>query len=131
LMKMNRWCLRIALTLAGVSCLGLSARADVYTAGKSHGVPTIKSAEDAEASIPVLQKIPRSFLIGDGFRFKLTGLELRIDHMGSHSSAPANKRSCMIGLSYASPVAFFGSRIDIPLFHSDSLKSAWGANTPG
>jgi hypothetical protein len=130
-MKMSRWIVRVALALAGVSCLGLSAWADVYLPRQGRGVPTIKSAADAEANIPFLRKLSRSFLIGDGFRFKLTGMELRIDHMGAHSSAPANKRNCLIGFSYASPVAFFGSRIDVPLFHADSLKSAWGANTPG
>ena len=133
-MKMTRWAACAMWVLAGVGYLCSSAGADVYLpkGNAPSGVPTIKSSEDAVASIPILSRIPRSFIIGDGFRFKLSGLELRIDHMGTHSNAPANKRNCLIGFSYATPVSFFGSRIELPLFHAENLKlSDWGFNTPG
>ena len=50
-------------------------------------------------------KIPHSFLVGDGFKFKLSGKELRIDHMADHSRAPVSHRNCMLSLNVASPVA--------------------------
>ena len=118
----------------GLGLFCTSARADVYLPnGHTHStVPTIKSADEAVASIPLLNRIPTSFLIGDGFKFKLSGMELRIDHMGTHSSAPVSKRNCMIGFSYATPVSFFGSRIDIPIFHAANFTmSDWGINTLG
>lgn len=119
------------LVLAGLALCGSSVRADVYLP-KGRSLPSIQSAEDAVTSIPAISKIPRSFLVGDGFRFKLTLQELRIDHMGSNSKAPASKRVCMIGFSYAAPVAFFGSQVELPLFHADSLKmNRWGMNTLG
>jgi len=120
--------------LAGLTALGSSAYADIYVPKGStqSRVPTVQSADDVIASIPVLSKIPRSFIVGDGFRFKLSGMELRIDHMGTNSKSAGAKRNCMIGFSYATPVAFFGSRIDIPFFHAENLKADnWGMNTPG
>ena len=71
--------------------------------------------------IPFLGDIPRTFLMGDGYTMKLSGKELRIDHMGDHSNSKGNQRTCMVGLSYVTPVAFFTTRIDLPLFHSPTL----------
>src|SRR3954462_14451787 len=132
-MKICQW-VKLAIALAGVAALGSRASADVYMPnGRSHSsVQVIKSADDAVASIPFLSKLSRSFLIGDGFKVKMTGMELRIDHMGTHSTSGGSRRNCMVGFSYATPVAFFGSRIDVPLFHSETLQWAdWGMNTPG
>jgi hypothetical protein len=133
-MKKTRWTLVGMIVAAGLVVGNTSARADVYLphGNSQSSVPTIKSADDAVAQVPILKKIPTSFLFGDGFRFKLTGMELRIDHMGTHSAAPVSKRDCMIGLSYEAPVAFFGTRMELPILHAENLKvSDWGFNTPG
>jgi hypothetical protein len=80
-----------------------------------------KTPEQALDVLPFISAIPRSFFFGDGYRMKFNGQELQIDHMGYRSTAPANKRTCLISLSMLSPVAFFGSRIDFPIFHSATL----------
>jgi hypothetical protein len=112
--------------------VGIS-HADVYLGtAKYEKTAPIKSAEDAVSSIPLLKKIPTSFFIGDGFKLKLNGQALRIDHMGTRSVSPAHKRNCLISLSYTTPVAFFGSQIELPLFFSETpVHSKWSANTPG
>jgi hypothetical protein len=118
----------------GMVVLSPSARADVYMGSKGQRaqMPTIKSAEDAVEKLPVFSKIPKSFIIGDGLHFKLSGQELQIDHMGTRSRAPYSKRTCMVGISYAAPVAFFGTRVDLPLMHAQSFRmSDWGMNTLG
>jgi len=115
--------------LAGVGSL---AHADVYIPkGRAQSqIAPIKSAEDAVSTVPGLSRIPRSFLIGDGFKFKLSGKELRIDHMATHSNAPISHRNCMISLNVDSPVAFFGSSMEIPLFNAQNLSS-WGVSSLG
>jgi hypothetical protein len=132
-MKRNRLINGLGGALMGLVLIGSAARADVYIPKEvaKQATPSLESAEDVIASMPVLSKIPKSFIIGDGFRFKLSGQELRIDHMGYNSKAPVSKRKCMVGLSIASPVAFFGSRMDIPLLFANSINSRWSANTPG
>ena len=89
--------------------------------------------EDLISLIPFLGEIPRSFLLGDGYQMKLSGTELRIDHMGLHSRAPQKKRDCMIGISYIRPVAgFFTSRIDLPLLFSPTPDvDQWSMNSLG
>jgi hypothetical protein len=89
--------------------------------------------EDLLDLIPFLGEIPRTFLIGDGFKMRLSGQELRIDHMGRQSRAPASQRNCLIGLSYTTPVAgFFTSRVDLPLFHAATPKwEDWGVSSLG
>ena len=47
---------------------------------------------------------------------KLSGTELVISHRGYDSPVSAPQRNCRIALSWSSPVAFFGSRVDIPFF---------------
>ena len=122
-----------AAVFMGMAILCPSAKADVYMGGKGRQqMPTIKNVDDAVSNIPVLSRIPKSFIVGDGFKFKFTGMELQIDHMGMNSKAPVSKRTCMVGLSYTTPVAFFGSRVEIPIFHAQSLRmSDWGINTLG
>jgi hypothetical protein len=121
------------LAVASAMCATVS-HADMYMPKGSTraSVPTMRSTDDAVKSLPVLSKIPTSFLVGDGFKVKLSGMELRIDHMGTHSKAVVAKRNCMLSISYASPVAFFGTRLDLPLITAQTLKtSAWEMNTPG
>lgn len=77
--------------------------------------------EDLLEKIPFLGNIPHTFLLGDGYTMKLSADKLRIDHMGRASRSKGEKRNCMIGLSYTTPVAFFTTRIDLPLFHSPTL----------
>ena len=91
-----------------------------------------KSPDDVLDAIPFLGEIPRSFLMGDGYTMKLSGMEMRIDHMGRASRTKGEKRACMFGLSYTTPVAFFTTRVDLPLFSSPTLAlSDWKANSMG
>jgi len=91
-----------------------------------------KTPEDLISKIPFLGEIPRTFLMGDGYTMKLSGRQLRIDHMGNSSHTQGNQRTCMVGLSYTTPVAFFTSRIDIPLFTSPTLALAdWSRSSLG
>jgi hypothetical protein len=88
--------------------------------------------EDLLDKIPFLGEIPRTFLMGDGYTMKLSGMSLRIDHMGRNSRTKGEKRTCMVGVSYVTPVAFFTTRVDIPLFSSPTLALAdWQANSLG
>jgi hypothetical protein len=89
--------------------------------------------EDLFDMIPILGKLPRTFLIGDGYKMKLSGDHLRIDHMGSQSKSTIPRRDCMIGISYVRPVAgFFTSRVELPLFYAPEPKmSEWSMNSLG
>lgn len=111
-----------------------AAAATQYAQQVRSEAATSDSPEDVVLKMfPFLNLIPRSFLIGDGYHVKLTQTEMRIDHMGYKSHAPMAKRTCMVGLTYMTPVAFFSSRIDIPLFASDKLTdmSSWTASSFG
>ncbi len=103
-----------------------------YTApGKVHET-AYQRPEDLLEKVPFLGNIPHSFLLGDGYTMKLAGTNLRIDHMGRASRSKGVKRSCMVGLSYTTPVAFFTTRIDLPLFSSPTLAMKdWERNTMG
>jgi len=91
-----------------------------------------KTPDDVLDRIPFLGDIPRTFLMGDGYTMKLNVDELRLDHMGPHSQSKGVNRTCMFGVSYTTPVAFFTTRIDLPLFSSPSLSfSDWQPNTLG
>ena len=82
--------------------------------------------------IPFLGEIPRAFLFGDGYTMKLSGDQLRVDHMGMGSQSKGVQRTCMIGLSYTTPVAFFTTRVDLPIFHSPTLAlSDWSRDSLG
>jgi len=91
-----------------------------------------QSPNDMIDMIPFLGEIPRAFLFGDGYTMKLSGDELRIDHMGLQSHSRGTQRNCMIGLSYTTPVAFFTTRIDLPIFHSPTMTlSDWSRDSLG
>jgi hypothetical protein len=91
-----------------------------------------KTPEDVLNKIPFLGDIPRTFLMGDGYTMKLSGTQLRIDHMGHDSRSGGSQRTCMVGLSYTTPVAFFTTRVDIPIFHSPTLALAdWSRSSMG
>ena len=108
-------------------------QADVYLPKDSAAgsIQPVKSAEDAVANVPGLNKLTRSFLIGDGFKFKLSGKELRIDHMATNSTAPVSHRNCMISLNFDSPVAFFGSSMELPIVTAQSLSNDWAPTSLG
>jgi hypothetical protein len=132
-MKISRWTGAGMIVMAVLLCASQATRADVYTPS-AHGrteIPTIKSADDAVSSVPVLSRLTRSFLVGDGFKFKLSGTELRVDHMATDSSAPVSQRNCMISLNFNSPVAFFGSSVELPLLHASNVGSNWGTSSFG
>jgi hypothetical protein len=110
-----------------------TANADIYT-GRTKAtrvVPSVQSAEEVVSSIPGIAKIPRSFVIGDGFKLKLTEKYLRIDHMGTNSRAPVTRRHCLLSFHFASPVAFFGSTVDLPIMNANHLRSRWGMSSLG
>jgi len=91
-----------------------------------------RTPEDLIEKIPFLGDIPRTFLMGDGYTMKLSAQQLRIDHMGSNSRSTGANRTCMIGLSYTTPVAFFTTRVDLPIFHSPTLAlSDWSRSSLG
>jgi hypothetical protein len=91
-----------------------------------------KTPEDVLDKIPFLGEIPRTFLMGDGYSMKLTVDQMRIDHMGNHSHTKGVNRTCMLGVSYTTPVAFFTTRIDLPIFSSPTLAlSDWQTNSLG
>ncbi len=110
----------------------LSAQTMNYSAQVKAGETKYRSPEDLIDRVPFLAEIPRSFIVGDGFKMKISGRELRIDHMAYRSHAPISHRECLIGLSYTTPVAFFTSRIDVPLFSSKTLAlSDWSRSSLG
>jgi len=91
-----------------------------------------RSPEDMIELVPFLSSIPRTFLFGDGYTVKLSADQMRIDHMGRDSRSKGSQRTCMLGITYTAPVAFFTTRIDLPIFHSPTLAwSDWSANSPG
>src|SRR5258708_2983295 len=130
-MKINRYMVGLGV-LAGLAGLCASAQATVYVSkDQKNGLPPIQSSEDAVSRVPVLGKIPHSFLVGDGFKIKLSGTELRIDHMADHSRPPLTHRNCMISLNVASPIAFFGSSMELPLMNAQTVSSGWSTSSRG
>jgi len=109
------------------------ARAEDYSTKVNAGeVSKYQHPEDLLDMVPFLSEIPRSFLIGDGYKMKISSRELRIDHMANDTHAPASRRNCSLGLSYTTPVAFFTSRVDIPFFSADTLAwDSWTRNSVG
>jgi hypothetical protein len=103
-----------------------------YTAQIKAEESRYRSPEDLLDKIPFLGNIPRSFLFGDGYTMKLSGQSLRIDHMGRRSRSKGINRTCMVGLSYTTPVAFFATRIDVPILHSPTLAlNDWQKSSVG
>jgi hypothetical protein len=91
-----------------------------------------KTPEDLLNKVPFLGDIPRTYFWGDGYSMKLSETQLRVDHMGFHSRSSVNNRTCMVGLSYTTPVAFFTTRVDIPILNSPTLAlSDWQRSSPG
>jgi hypothetical protein len=91
-----------------------------------------RTPEDMIDMVPFLSSIPRTFLFGDGYKVKLTADQMRIDHMGQDSRSNGSQRTCMLGVSYTAPVAFFTTRIDMPIFHSPTLAlSDWSRDSLG
>ncbi|MFA5975794.1 MAG: hypothetical protein WC859_06450 [Elusimicrobiota bacterium] len=115
--------------------LATQASADRYNykATAPNSETKYQRPEDLLDKIPFVSDIPRTFIIGDGFKMNLSLDHLRIDHMGSRSRSPASKRTCLIGFSYTTPVAgFFTSRIDLPLFTAAEFRwSEWTTSTLG
>jgi hypothetical protein len=80
-----------------------------------------QSPEDLIDMIPVLNQLPRNFIWGRGYVMKVSGQTLRIDHRIAQATAATKRTDCTIGFSYVTPVAgFFTSRIDLPLFYSQT-----------
>jgi hypothetical protein len=120
-----------SLILALVAVVCSQAVADVYIPQDAKQATRIQTAEDAVEKIPGISRIPRSFLIGDGFKLKLSGTELRIDHMATASRAPVSRRVCMVSLNFISPVAFFGSSMELPLMTSGKVSHGWNTSSLG
>jgi hypothetical protein len=128
--RASKWLLILAV--AGGSTLP-SAQAADYGIQLKESQTKHQRPEDAIDMIPFLGSIPKSFLVGDGYKMRLTAKELRIDHMGNRSASPAHRRNCMVGISYSTPVAgFFSSRIDIPFMSADKPAiENWTRNSLG
>ena len=129
--RMATWGFVIAagwfLTIAHAKGETINYAAQVAEQNSKYNTP-----EDLIDKIPFLGEIPRTFLMGDGYTMKLSGKELRIDHMGSNSNSNGQQRTCMLGLSYITPVAFFTTRVDVPLFHSPTMAMAdWSRDSVG
>src|SRR5438128_817386 len=87
-----------------------------YTSQLKSQESKYQKPEDLLDKVPFLGDIPRTFLVGDGFTMKLSVNQLRIDHMGHRSKSKGANRTCMVGVSYITPVAFFTTRVDVPVF---------------
>jgi len=82
-----------------------------------------KSPEDLIDLIPVVNHVPRTFLWGRGYVMRLSGQTLRIDHRLQSKNPTVHRGDCTLGFSYVTPVAgFFTTRIDMPLFYSNSIN---------
>ena len=91
-----------------------------------------KTPEDLLNKVPVLGDIPRVYSVGSEYTMKLSGLSLRVDHMAGGVRHSSQNRTCMFGLSFTAPTAFFTTQVDIPLFSSPTLAlSDWKANSLG
>lgn len=127
---------RLSYSLLLGICMGMAlghltpARAEDFAIKLSSS--PYQRPEDLLDRVPLLSAIPRTFIFGDGYQMKLSGRELRIDHMAEDSRAPASHRNCSFGLSYTTPTAFFTSRVDIPFFSADTLAwDSWTRNSFG
>lgn len=128
---LTAWYLLLAATVCGALKEAQAASSVMVTPAAEGQVSKYRRPEDLLDMIPFIADLPRSFIFGDGFKMKLSGQELRIDHMGTKSRNPAGQRHCMIGLSYTTPVAFFTTRVDVPLFHASTLTSHWAPSSMG
>jgi hypothetical protein len=80
-----------------------------------------KSPEDLIELVPVLNRLPRTFIWSGGYVMKLSGQTLRIAHRLTRANKPVKRGDCTMGFSYVTPVAgFLTSKIDFPLFYSDT-----------
>ena len=102
-----------------------------YTAQLKAQETRYKTPEDLLSKVPFLGSLPRTFLVGDGYTMKLSADKLRIDHMGRKSRSKGENRTCMLGLRYTAPTAFFTTRVDIPLMHSPTLGEGWKTSAMG
>lgn len=113
------------IVLLGLMTLYQSASASAlnYTAEIKSQETRYRTPEDLLSMVPLLGDIPRTFLIGDGYKMDLSIDEMRIDHMATNSRSPMKHRICNVSLSYALPVAgFFSSSFDFLLFNGDTFK---------
>jgi len=132
--QVHQWFWAGCISMAVMVLVKLPAHAEHvdFTSQLKSQETKYKTPEDMFSMIPFIGQIPRTFLIGDGYHFKLSGQELRIDHMGTRSNSPAGKRNCLISLNFAAPTAFFGSSLELPLFHAESFHIAdWERNSMG
>src|ERR1019366_2193072 len=85
------------------------------------GKKVLVTPEDVIQMVPVLGKIPRSFLFSDGTTLKFSTNQLRFDHRGRRRAGSELQRTCLIGLSYTAAVGgSFSSEVHVPLFQSPS-----------
>lgn len=132
MMKQTFWLMSLGLALSCTSQVKAAAPSLVdYSTQQKAEQSKYQRPEDLLDMIPFFGEIPRTFLIGDGFKMKLSADSLRIDHMGHRSRTPAHKRTCMVGLSYTTPVAFFTTRVDLPLLSAANLQDTWEVATLG
>jgi len=130
---MIRWGLVLAVASMATASLVRADSSINYAAQVKLTQNSNQTPDDLLDKIPFLGQIPRSFIVGDGYKMRLSGRELRIDHMGYRTHTPTSQRNCMFGLSYTTPVlGFFTYRVDLPLAHSDTLAAGdWSRSSLG
>jgi hypothetical protein len=91
-----------------------------------------RTPEDMIEMVPILNKLPRTLNLGQGYLVNLSSDHLLINHRTSESQK-AKAEPCSIGLSYSAPVAgSLSSQFNLPLFHAtDLMASDWSRNPFG
>lgn len=122
----------LAGAVIGLGCLGIPAQANLRAIPEHQSAAAARSLDDLIASVPLIGTIPHSFLFAGDYHVNLTIKELRIDHIGPNSQSSIRQRACMICLTWASPVAFFGSEVDLPIALAEALPSTdWRRSSLG
>jgi len=79
------------------------------------------------SAIPVVGFVTQRFMFTGQYQVKLTRQEMRIDHIADQSSLPMPKRTCHIGIGYATPImGQTGSGLfELPIFGAEQVTSQW------
>lgn len=120
------WLTRLLL-LAAIACPLQAASMDVN--GKPE-TPKYRTPEDLLGMVPIVGDIPRSFIWGEGYKMHLGTDSLQIDHRGYNLHHSPKNCNCSVFLRYESPVAFFGTRMELPLLEGGSTNLNGWALTP-
>lgn len=92
-----------------------------------------QQANNSLSGIPVVGFVTQRFMFSGHYQFKLTRQEMRIDHIADQNGLPMPKRTCHIGLGYATPImGQTGSGLfELPIIGSEQVTSQWTAASFG